>query len=219
MGNKASSKSEPASPSTSAPASPAPPPRQAPAHAPAPAAPVPAAKAKPAAAKLAKKTPIGGNLKPHPATAFPTPMAPMKLACRGADPRAMKAFIAAAISGADVKFVPMAKGAEGHGGSPIALAVGDDGALGPGAAASVASRDAKKLAVDALDPSLALAFYCADRADFLDFVGRARALPGAPLFEVVDAAPRRGGACFDDDDDDDASGGGGGDDEDDWEVV
>ena len=131
MGNKASSKSEPASPSTSAPASPAPPPRQAPAHAPAPAAPVPAAKAKPAAAKLAKKTPIGatGNLKPHPATAFPTPMAPMKLACRGADPRAMKAFIAAAISGADVKFVPMAKGAEGHGGSPIALAVSDDGAL------------------------------------------------------------------------------------------
>jgi len=131
MGNKASSKSEPASPSTSAPASPAPPPRQAPAHAPAPAAPVPAAKAKPAAAKKAKKTPIGatGNLKPHPATAFPTPMAPMKLACRGADPRAMKAFIAAAISGADVKFVPMAKGAEGHGGSPIALAVGDDGAL------------------------------------------------------------------------------------------
>jgi hypothetical protein len=92
---------------------------------------VPAAKAKPAAAKIAKKTPIGatGNLKPHPATAFPTPMAPMKLACRGADPRAMKAFIAAAISGADVKFVPMAKGAEGHGGSPIALAVGDDGAL------------------------------------------------------------------------------------------
>ena len=129
MGNKASSKSEPASPSTSAPASPAPPPRQAPAHAPAPAAPVPAAKAKPAAAKLAKKTPIGGNLKPHPATAFPTPMAPMKLTCRGADPRAMKAFIAAAISGADVKFVPMAKGAEGHGGSPIALAVSDDGAL------------------------------------------------------------------------------------------
>ena len=82
-----------------------------------------------------------------------------------------------------------------------------------------ASRDAKKLAVDALDPSLALAFYCADRDDFLDFVGRARALPGAPLFEVVDAAPRRGGACFDDDDDDDASGGGGGDDDDDWEVV
>ncbi|KAH8077569.1 hypothetical protein JL720_9951 [Aureococcus anophagefferens] len=76
-------------------------------------------------------------------------------------------------------------------------------------------RDAKKLAADALDPSLALAFYCADRDDFLDFVGRARALPGAPLFEVVDAAPRRGGACFDDDDDDDASGGGGGDDEDD----
>ena len=37
-----------------------------------------------------------------------------------------------------------------------ALAVGDDGALGPGAAASVASRDAKRLAVDALDPSLAL---------------------------------------------------------------
>ena len=52
-------------------------------------------------------------------------MAPMNLACRGADPRAMKAFIAAAISGAELKFVPMAKGAEGHGGSPVALDVDD----------------------------------------------------------------------------------------------
>ena len=37
----------------------------------------------------------------------------------------MKAFIAAAISGAELKFVPMAKGAEGHGGSPVALDVDD----------------------------------------------------------------------------------------------
>ncbi|KAK7254451.1 cysteine protease [Aureococcus anophagefferens] len=129
-------------------------------------------------------------------------------------PRAALFFpgLAARDGGADVY------GLDPHTVQP-ALAVGDDGALRPGAAASVAPRDAKKLAADALDPSLALAFYCADRDDFLDFVGRARALPGAPLFEVVDAAPRRGGACFDDDDDDDASGGGGGDDEDDWEVV
>lgn len=127
MGNKGSSEPKPAPPSTPAPASPV----AAPAPAPAPARPAPApAKASPKApAAAAKKSVAAGGsigsarLEPRPVTAFPTPMAPMNLACRGADPRAMKAFIAAAISGADVKFVPMAKGAEGHGGSPVVLAV------------------------------------------------------------------------------------------------
>ena len=58
------------------------------------------------------------RLEPCPVAVFPTPMAPMNLVCRGADPRAMKAFIAAAISGADVKFVPMAKARRATAGPP-----------------------------------------------------------------------------------------------------
>ena len=46
-------------------------------------------------------------------------MPPMKLVCRGSDPRAMKGFVAASLSGREVAFEPMLKGAEGHGGSPI----------------------------------------------------------------------------------------------------
>lgn len=127
MGNKGSSEPKSAPPRTPAPASPV----AAPAPAPAPArpAPAPAPPSKAPAAAAKKSDALGGSiggstrLEPRSVTAFPTPMAPMNLACRGADPRAMKAFIAAAISGADVKFVPMAKGAEGHGGSPVVLAV------------------------------------------------------------------------------------------------
>ena len=52
-------------------------------------------------------------------------MPPMKLVCRGSDPRAMKGFVAASLSGREVAFEPMLKGAEGHGGSPIALELPD----------------------------------------------------------------------------------------------
>ena len=40
-------------------------------------------------------------------------MAPLELFCRGGDPRAMKGFIAASLSGADVAFTPMTAAVSG----------------------------------------------------------------------------------------------------------
>ena len=41
-------------------------------------------------------------------------MAPLELFCRGGDPRAMKGFIAASLSGADVAFTPMTAAVSGE---------------------------------------------------------------------------------------------------------
>jgi len=43
------------------------------------------------------------------------------LVCRGSDVRALKGFVAAALCGRDVTFVPMIKGAEGYCGSQLVL--------------------------------------------------------------------------------------------------
>ena len=49
-------------------------------------------------------------------------MAPLELFCRGGDPRAMKGFIAACLSGAEVKFTPMTAAVSGETrGAPIKL--------------------------------------------------------------------------------------------------
>ena len=45
----------------------------------------------------------------------------MELVCRGSDVRALKGFIAAALSGKELTFVPMVKSNEGYGGSQVVL--------------------------------------------------------------------------------------------------
>ena len=88
----------------------------------------------------------------------------------------------------------------------------------------------RRAQVEGLDPSLALAFYCRTRADFLDLCDRAAAVPGPgepAAVHVVPAGADAGGAAgpsaylggFDDDDDDDDDAAATADDEDDWEVV
>jgi len=87
----------------------------------------------------------------------------------------------------------------------------------------------RKVPVDGIDPSLALGFYCRDRADFLDFLKRVQndlpTLSQPPLFGLEDLGRGRrpAGAAssweHDDDDDDALDGGGGGGDDDDSEYV
>ena len=107
-----------------------------------------------------------------------------------------------------------------------ALVFPDDAFVTEAHLASATCADPKKMALERLDPSLAVAFYCRDRADFLDLAESAATLaaPGqTPIFDVAQTADGRPGDVdgFDDDDDDDDDGqpGGRGDDEDDWEVV
>ena len=45
----------------------------------------------------------------------------MELVCRGSDVRALKGFIAAALGGKELTFVPLTKGSEGYGGSHVTL--------------------------------------------------------------------------------------------------
>mmetsp|Transcript_13108 Transcript_13108/g.55858 ORF Transcript_13108/g.55858 Transcript_13108/m.55858 type:complete len:393 (+) Transcript_13108:114-1292(+) len=108
-------------------------------------------------------------------------MAPLELFCRGGDPRAMKGFIAACLSGAEVKFTPMTAAVSGETrGAPIKLGeltdanaiarfLGNRGALKD---AFVPSRGPERWAVErwtewetnALAPAVALACAAKDAA-------------------------------------------------------
>jgi len=99
--------------------------------------------------------------------------------------------------------------------------------LGPGLKSpkyldSLRCRSPRFLDPTAIDPSLALAFYCHTKLDFADFLRRARALAALsqpPIFDVLDTLTTARTLDFDDDDDLPASSRPDDDDDDDYVVV
>ena len=87
--------------------------------------------------------------------------------------------------------------------------------------ASVRCDEPARVRPDRLEPSLALGFYCRDRADFLSFCAAVATLPAkgaTPAFSVVQSLENR---FVDDSESDDGCGPvlGGDDDGDEWTVV